>query len=362
MILRWTTSALRSQPNLTSNLTPRRPQRCLSFNVTKTRTHSTKTLPIPEASFTETDIESFKRAAFDAQKPLVLCQDSKKPRSSAFDAGIRAVDRAFQTGLPVPVDLPYELVADRDGVRWFATFCKEMLEKRSQNFGSGDRLSQMARELNDAIGKHLNRWTDMDIPSRQKLLMRFMFGFELLGELSQNLHEDYEGARGIESIYIAQADLGYLSRDLPIPPYVEQAGKGDVYKSSIWMGLGSTYTPWHRDPNPNYFLQLVGSKDVRILPPKRGQALFNQAMAMIPVNERSSSRIRGEEMMQGAQRDALTEAVWGKEAREGILTTVLQPGDALFIPQGWWHSLKGVGEERYPFWRHANVSCNWWFR
>jgi len=34
---------------------------------------------------------------------------------------------------------------------------------------------------------------------------------------------------------------------------------------------------------------------------------------------------------------------------------VLEAGDGMFIPKGWWHSVKGVG-------KGIIGSANWWFR
>ena len=62
-------------------------------------------------------------------------------------------------------------------------------------------------------------------------------------------------------------------------------------------------------------------------------------------------------MMQGEERRVLEKTVWGDEEVEGPdgWEAELESGDALFIPKGWWHSVKGVGEG-------INGSVNWWFR
>ena len=66
--------------------------------------------------------------------------------------------------------------------------------------------------------------------------------------------------------------------------------------------------------------------------------------------------------MAGPERELLHRAVWeadasdltalviryGQEAEVGL-------GEALFIPKGWWHSVKGVGSA-------VTASVNWWFR
>src|SRR5690606_6150912 len=99
---------------------------------------------------------------------------------------------------------------------------------------------------------------------------------------------------------------------LPTPDIVRRAGKGDVYASSIWLGLEPTYTPLHRDPNPNLFVQLRGAKLVRLLPPKVGNALYQEVQRLL--GRAGSSRIRGADMMHGPERQLLHERVWGAAA------------------------------------------------
>jgi len=149
---------------------------------------------------------------------------------------------------------------------------------------------------------------------------------------------------------------------------VTGAGKGDIYDSSIWLGLAPTHTPLHRDPNPNLFVQLAGRKVVRVFEPAIGRELFAQA---------GSGGVRlGEEMMAGEGRAALDAVVWDdleleweqqkQEQKQqhddvkvnGIMVgyeAVLDAGDGMFIPKGWWHSIKGVGDGIVG-------SVNWWFR
>lgn len=160
-------------------------------------------------------------------------------------------------------------------------------------------------------------------------------------------------------IYIAQASLTDLPMamraDLPTPELVLKSGKGDVYDSSIWLGQAPTYTPLHRDPNPNLFVQLAGRKVVRLYEPRAGNAVFSKVQEAIGGN--ASATMRGEEMMQGQEKELLEKEVWsdGEDTMGGAWQAELETGDALFIPKGWWHSVKGLGEE-------INGSVNWWFR
>ncbi|KAK3725234.1 hypothetical protein LTR37_000745 [Vermiconidia calcicola] len=161
--------------------------------------------------------------------------------------------------------------------------------------------------------------------------------------------------------YLAQAAIADLPQglrdDVPIPKLVLAAGKGDIYDSSIWLGEAPTYTPLHRDPNPNLFVQLAGTKVVRLFRPNIGRSIFAKVQEKIGAS--ASATMRGEEMMRGAEKKALEEEVWNdneaNEFRTAIWEAELSAGDGLFIPKGWWHSVKGVGAG-------MTGSVNWWFR
>lgn len=158
-------------------------------------------------------------------------------------------------------------------------------------------------------------------------------------------------------LYIAQAQIADLPKqlqdDLPTPQLVKLAGKGDIYDSNIWMGLPPTYTPLHRDPNPNLFVQLASSKSVRLHEPAIGASVFREVQRRI--GQTSQTNLRGHEMMEGPEHKALYEAIWGPSAAAPGLEAIVEPGDALFIPKGWWHTIKSIGPD-------VTASVNWWFR
>ena len=119
-------------------------------------------------------------------------------------------------------------------------------------------------------------------------------------------------------VYLAQASLAdlpqQLRQDLPTPDLVLKAGKGDVYDTSIWLGQAPTYTPLHRDPNPNLFVQLAGTKIVRLMKPAAGNAVF--ARVQEKIGGSGNAAMRGAEMMLGEEKRVLDEEVWG-DGREG---------------------------------------------
>lgn len=167
----------------------------------------------------------------------------------------------------------------------------------------------------------------------------------------------------VTQLYLAQCPIAALhpemQSDVPTPELVVKSGKGDVYDSNIWIGTAPTYTPLHKDPNPNLFVQLAGTKIVRVCPPAIGAEVFRDIRRQLGTND-SSATMRGEEMMFGEERALLEAMVWSDEGASAtvskvMLETTLNAGDGLFIPKGWWHSVKGVGHG-------MTGSVNWWFR
>ena len=154
-----------------------------------------------------------------------------------------------------------------------------------------------------------------------------------------------------DRFYLAQASLDdlplALQGDIPTPAHVTLSGQGDIYATNLWVGRPPTYTPLHRDPNPNLFVQLAGSKTVRLMKSNAGQSTFAHVQAIL--GETASAKFRGEEeMMLGRGKELLEKEVWGGGdevgGKFGGFEAHLEAGDAVFIPSGWWHSIKGTGE------------------
>lgn len=154
-------------------------------------------------------------------------------------------------------------------------------------------------------------------------------------------------------LYLAQHSLedlpAELNKDLPTPlAFLSHLkARGDIYASSLWMGSPPTRTPLHRDPNPNLFVQLAGKKKFRIMRPDIGRSIFERVSQRIR-GVAGDANMRGAEMMQGREMEGLEAAVWSEDkylldGQEGWETTVTS-GDALYIPLGWWHAVRGFGE------------------
>jgi len=257
-----------------------------------------------------------------------------------FDPGLDACVsrlRAFQQ-----VQLPYELLYDpEDGApRKFLSWLAG-----TRGYPS-DLAAERLREVLPASEDRLSGPTMLRFHAELSLLLL---------ALDFNKVSDEPLTR----LYIAQASIEDLpeglARDVPTPDLVRAAGKGDIYGSSVWLGLEPTYTPFHRDPNPNLLCQIHGRKVVRMLPPGPGEQVFREVQSRL--GRQGNPRIRGMEMMDGEERTVFYDELWRRRP-PGTLEARLDPGQGLFIPLGWWHTvMSGSGHGG-----RLNGSVNWWFR
>ncbi|KTE05509.1 hypothetical protein ATE71_18205 [Sphingopyxis sp. H115] len=92
----------------------------------------------------------------------------------------------------------------------------------------------------------------------------------------------------------------------------------------FWLGPRGTLTPWHHDLTNNLLVQVVGRKRVRMAPP--------WAFARMK-NSRHCFSDWGNEALPAGEGDA---------AMPPVLETVIGPGEAIFLPVGWWHQVEAL--------------------
>lgn len=315
---------------------------------------STQPSPLAPAPSSPIDLQAFRDEALNPQKPYLISRDaasttSELPAASKWFQQVGVNNNASWSLAPYMNQFqewpfPYEVVTptapDQQALVAFRDWLLSSKEPADQ------LLTSILKPPLTDLGAH--SFFQLFAPLR--LLMKAI-------EFNRSRPP---GGPGLVSLYIAQSSLSDLPpallEDLPTPDLVRHAGKGDVYNSSVWLGTEPTYTPLHRDPNPNLFCQLCNTKLVRLMPPAQGDRLFFDVQKRI--RQQANSRIRTVDMMEGKERKALHEAVWLSNALpEGLYEAGLEPGDSLFIPNGWWHSVKSKGSHG-----HLNGSVNWWFR
>ncbi|KAK3353148.1 hypothetical protein B0T25DRAFT_543797 [Lasiosphaeria hispida] len=160
---------------------------------------------------------------------------------------------------------------------------------------------------------------------------------------------------GTKTAYLAQhpllTQLPAFRADILIPDYCYSAPPGhptdpaqdqpelDSPRLNVWFGPPGTITPLHTDPYHNLLVQVVGRKYVRLYAPWETGRM------------RARGREGGVEMGNTSEVDVGVVEGWDKggggeeegEFREvPFLECILEPGDTLYIPIGWWHYVRGL--------------------
>ncbi|KAK6443411.1 hypothetical protein LTR95_000237 [Oleoguttula sp. CCFEE 5521] len=307
------------------------------------RRHATKDVQQHVPTLPNSNTETFRELAFTASTPYLL------PRH--YFAHIPAITKWFTA--PTRPDDAASL-----NTRYLSRFGSTIVPLEITNEGNFTQIQQSLSFFLECVTASTSTFVP-EKPSRY--FSGFVPGARAIKRTEAT--NDFFSASTLTApaarVYLAQASLSdlpqALKNDVPTPELVLKAGKGDVYETSIWLGQAPTYTPLHRDPNPNLFVQLAGRKQVRLFPPLTGKAIF--AYVQEQIGGDANATMRGEEMMQGAERRAFEAVVWDESSEYAgrAQCAELEAGDGLFIPKGWWHSVRGTGEG-------MTGSVNWWFR
>ncbi|KHJ34517.1 putative domain-containing protein 5 [Erysiphe necator] len=179
-----------------------------------------------------------------------------------------------------------------------------------------------------------------------------------------------------EKGYLAQYDLfsqiPLLRYDIAIPDYCfvsvptlqstsilaerySQVPRLEEPLINAWLGPPSTITPLHTDPYHNILVQVVGKKYVRLYSPKESKNLYPLGIDKNGIDMGNTSDV-----------DVGTFAGWDKTKEEQEETRrkfplfeeaeffdcILEAGECLFIPIGWWHYVRSLS---------VSFSVSFWF-
>jgi hypothetical protein len=96
--------------------------------------------------------------------------------------------------------------------------------------------------------------------------------------------------------------------------------------TSLWIGPAGTVTPLHHDTTNILFCQLYGRKQVELVSPQESALLLDPLHGFYsPV---------ALDQLRDAAHPALRELL--------VRRVIVRPGDALFIPAGWWHRVTSL--------------------
>ena len=117
------------------------------------------------------------------------------------------------------------------------------------------------------------------------------------------------------------AALSVLWDDMAPIALLDEARPRDGF---FWLGPRGTLTPWHHDLTNNLLVQVMGRKRVRMAPP--------WAFARMRNSRHCFSDWSNEALPAGH----------GDSAVPPVLETVIGPGEAIFLPVGWWHQIEAL--------------------
>ena len=128
-----------------------------------------------------------------------------------------------------------------------------------------------------------------------------------------------------------------LRLDLAPPPYCADAPWQDA---NLWIGAPGIVSGLHRDLADNLHVQISGRKRFLLVSPRQSACVYpNSLFDGVP----NGSRVDLE------QPDLER---FPRMGRLAITVAELEPGDAVYIPRGWWHQVRTL---------ELSVSVNFWW-
>lgn len=134
--------------------------------------------------------------------------------------------------------------------------------------------------------------------------------------------------------YLAQHDLlkqfPALRDDIVVPDYVyaDVPGARDTLLLNAWVGRAGAGSPAHFDEFANCYCVVTGRRIAWLAPPSTGRAMDAEG---------NTARVDVFAVQQQQQSEAFAQGVLPH-----ALAAVLEAGDMLYIPRGWWHAFRIV--------------------
>ena len=96
----------------------------------------------------------------------------------------------------------------------------------------------------------------------------------------------------------------------------------------MWIGPAGTVTSLHHDLTNNFIAQLVGRKRIKLLPSSEVGKLYNHQHVFSEIPD-----------LEAPDLDLVRHPRLGDAH---IYDVVLEPGEIIFMPLGWWHQVKSL--------------------
>lgn len=130
----------------------------------------------------------------------------------------------------------------------------------------------------------------------------------------------YNASHNDRALSAVRGDMGTIER------YLDPASDGRY--GMMWIGPAGTITPMHHDLTNNLLVQVAGRKIIKLIPAAQVDVMYNHLHVFSAVSD--------------IENPAFDINRFPDFARARVLDVTLVPGDALFIPIGWWHQVRSL--------------------
>jgi hypothetical protein len=135
--------------------------------------------------------------------------------------------------------------------------------------------------------------------------------------------------------YVGNLELRELNGMCHWPAYFDKMGP-----PRFWLGPARTVTPLHCDYDDNIFAQILGSKRIFLAPPHHDAFLYTREANPVLFGSPFDPEAPDFDAYPLARQAAIVEVV-------------VQPGDMLYVPAGWYHQVRALS---------FSLSSNRWAR
>jgi ribosomal protein L16 Arg81 hydroxylase len=195
-----------------------------------------------------------------------------------------------------------------------------MREWRALRLWSPDYLkSHYGDELVEVmLGRKSDRFYEMNLQRyRKKILLKEYI------DLVDSQRETNNCYMVANNHVLEKTELKNLLGDINFPEYLD--GTKVIGKVFLWFGPAGTVTPLHHDRRNVLLAQVYGRKLIKLVPPYQIKYLYNSR-----------------EFYSDVDCDNPDYDKYPLFRHAEVTEVVLEPGESIFIPVGWWHYVKAL--------------------
>lgn len=169
---------------------------------------------------------------------------------------------------------------------------------------------------------------------KTSMLMKDFIAQVLNTEKSNNFYMTANNAaKNINDMAVLFQDLADFGQGYTQPNQMKS-------RSFLWFGPKGTFTPMHHDLTNNMLVQIYGRKKVTLIPALQVPYVYNDHWVYSEIaNPHDPSEQQQHPLLK----------------HTSALEFVLEPGDALFIPIGWWHCVESLDVSMSVSFTHFNA-------